>query len=90
MLLVLLIHNLSIEQKGSWPSNKLDTDKLISTSTSLEYRSGNKDCVHMRHVLYIQCLYRHSAGRPVLIYYCNTVTKWSEYIIYPAECRHQQ
>ena len=34
--------------------------------TSLEYRSGNEDCVRMRHVLYIQCLYRHSAGRPVL------------------------
>ena len=49
--------------------------------TSLEYRSGNEDCVHMRHVLYIQCLYRHSMGRPVLRYYC-TVTKWSECFVY--------
>ena len=30
---------------------------------------------YMRHALYIQWLYRHSAGRPVLRY-CN-VTKWS-------------
>ena len=57
---------------------------------SLTYRSGNKDCVHMRHVLYIQCLYRHSAGRPVLRYYC-TVTKYvSVCIIYPAKWRRQQ
>ena len=54
------------------------------STTSLEYRSGNEDCVHMRHVLYIQCLYRHSARCPVLRYYC-TVTKWSECIIYPVE-----
>ena len=31
-------------------------------TTSLEYRSGNEDCVHMRHVLYMQFLYRHSAA----------------------------
>ena len=45
----------------------------------------------MRHVLYIQCLFCHSAGRLVLRYY-YTVTKWSdcECIIYPAEWRHQQ
>ena len=44
-------------------------------TTSLEYRSGNEDCVHMLHVLYIQYLYCHSAERPVLRYYC-TVTKF--------------
>ena len=27
-----------------------------SMAKSLEYRSGNEDCVHMRHVLYIQCI----------------------------------
>ena len=47
------------------------------------------DCVQMRHVLYLQFLCRHSAGRPVLRYYC-AVTKWSECIIYPAEWRHPQ
>ena len=45
--------------------------------------------VHIRHVLYFQCLHRHSAERPVLRYYC-TVTKWSECIIYLAEWRHLQ
>ena len=45
---------------------------------------GINDCVQMRHVLYIRCLYRHSAVRPVLRYYC-TETKWSDCIIYPAE-----
>ena len=44
----------------------------------------DKRCVHMCHVLYIQCLYRHAAGRPGFRYYC-TVTKWSECIIFPAE-----
>ena len=46
--------------------------------------SGQGDRVQVRDIrfrtLYIQCLYRHSAGRPVLIYYC-TVTKWSECIL---------
>ena len=59
---------------------------MISTKV-IEYRYEIHDCVQMRHVcsvLYIQCLYRHSAGRPILKYYC-TVTKWSECIIYPAE-----
>ena len=50
-------------------------------SKSLEFRSGNEDCVHMHHVLYIQCLYRRSAGCPVLRYYC-TVTKSSQFINY--------
>ena len=62
---------------------------ISSVTTSLEYRSRNEDCVHMRHVLYTQCLFSHSAGRPVLRYYC-TVTKWSECIIYPVKWRHQQ
>ena len=48
----------------------------------IEYRSGIYICVQMRHVLYIKYLYRHSAGRPVLRYFC-TVTKWSVCIIIP-------
>ena len=63
---------------------QVDTPKILIFNV-LEYRSGIYDCVQIRHALYIECLYRHSAGRPVLRYYC-TVTKWSECIFfYPAE-----
>ena len=56
----------------------------MAIPTSLEYRSGNEDCVHMCHVQYIKCLYCHSARRPVFRYY-RTGTKWSECIFYRAE-----
>ena len=50
------------------------------------YNTGQRytDCVQTRHVLYLQCLYRHSAGRPVLRYYCS-LTKGSECLILIAE-----
>ena len=43
-----------------WPSSPVHNIRhkyvplahIKLTATSLEYRSGNKDCVHMRHVLY--------------------------------------
>ena len=40
---------------------------VLSVGKVIQYRCGNEDCVQIRHVLFIQCLYRHSAGRPVLI-----------------------
>ena len=64
----------------------------LTYPTSLEYRSGNKDCVHMRHGLYIQCLYRHSPGcRDVQ--FSDLIVLWQSgvnvLIIYLAGWRYQ-
>ena len=43
---------------------------LWVNATSLEYRSGNEDCVHMRHVLYIVFVVTRSSYQTL---YCDKV-----------------